>query len=566
MMKLGGALIVVLVALVTVVGPSGAITCDCSRELYTCADGSAECAAYPCYEYCTSLGMGRIPLVAPAEGGGVDTSFGSVCPPPTSPVADFSVDTRVGSAPLTVQFWDTSTGKISDRYWDFTNDGSIDSQAVNPTFTYPQNGIYSVRLIVVGCSGWDIEVKTDYITVMPGPTITVVTPNGGETWEQGSTQTIRWNYTYEPGSRVNIEVLKGSTSLGTFPNLPVGSMGQGSYSLTFPYNTPPGSDYRIRVTSTSYSGWTDTSDAPFTISVNSSSSLTVTAPDGGENYSQGSVLPIHWTYDGNPGPTVNIEVLKGTSVLKVLPDIPIGSEGSGSYSMTIPPSTPVGSEYQVRVTSAGNPVYSDASDDPFTISSPIITVAAPTGGENFVQGSTQTIQWNYTGDPGPTVKIEALRGDTVLATIASSYPIGSGGSGSYALTFPYSTPVGSDYRIRITSTSNPAWTDTSDAFFSIIPAIVVTSPDGGETWQPGSTHPITWTYSGNPGTAVKIEALRGDTVLAVVTSGTPLSSGSYSLTFPANTPLGNDYRIRITSTSYPACTDTSNAMFAISAG
>ncbi len=261
---------------------------------------------------------------------------------------------------------------------------------------------------------------------------------------------------------------------------------------------------------------------------------------------------------------MNIEVLKGTSVLKVLPDIPIGSDGSGSYSMTIPPSTPVGSEYQVRVTSAGNPVYSDASDDLFTISSPTITVAGPNGGDTYLQGSTQTIRWNFTGNPGPTVKIEALRGETVLATVTSSYPIGSDGSGSYNLTFPYSTPVGSDYRIRVTSTSNPAWTDTSDTFFGIIPAITVTSPDGGETWQPGTTHPITWTYTGAPGTTVKIEALRGETVLAVVTPSTPIGSGSYSLTFPANTPLGNDYRIRITSTSYPACTDTSNGMFAIS--
>jgi len=564
MMKLGGALIVLFVALVMVVGPSSAIACDCSRELYTCDAGSAECAAYPCYEYCTSLGMGGIPPVSQNDGTMASELPGSSCPPLKAPVADFTADTRVGSAPFTVQFMDTSTGKVTDRYWDFTNDGSIDSQEANPVFTYPEEGTYSVRLIVVSCMGWDIEVKTDYISVIPGPTITVVTPNGGENWEQGSTQTIRWNYTSEPGSMVNIEVLKGVTSLATFHNIPVGSLGQGSYPLTFPYNTPLGSDFRIRVTSTSYSGWRDTSDAPFTISVNSSSSLTVTAPDGGENYLQGSVLPIHWTYDGNPGPTVNIEVLKGTSVLKVLPDIPIGSDGSGSYSMTIPLSTPVGSEYQVRVTSAGNPVYSDASDDPFTISSPTITVAAPNGGDTYLQGSTQTIQWDYTGDPGPTVKIEALRGDAVLATIASSYPLGSDGSGSYNLTFPYSTPVGSDYRIRVTSTSNPAWTDTSDTFFGIIPAITVTSPDGGETWQPGSTHPITWTYSGAPGTAVKIEALRGETVLAVVTPSTPIGSGSYSLTFPANTPLGNDYRIRITSTSNPACTDTSNGMFAIS--
>ena len=78
-------------------------------------------------------------------------------------------------------------------------------------------------------------------------------------------------------------------------------------------------------------------------------------------------------------------------------------------------------------------------------------------------------------------------------------------------------------------------------------------------------HPIIWTYSGNPGPAVKIEALRGDTILAVVTPGTPIDPGMFNLTFPANTPLGNDYRICVTSTTYSACTDMSNGFFAISA-
>ncbi len=400
-----------------------------------------------------------------------------------------------------------------------------------------------------------------------GSPITVMSPNGGEQWQRGSTQNLTWQYTGDPGPFVKIEALRGTKVLATVaPSYPIGAGGAGSYPLTFPYGTPLGSDYFIRVTSTSNVNDTDTSDAPFSVIP----PITVIAPNGGEEWQQGSTQTIRWTYIGDPGSTVKIEALRGDTVLAVIsPGIPIGSGGSGSMNLTLPKNAPAGASYRIRISSTSNPVYTDTSDAPFSISantSSSISVVSPNGGENWVQGSTQTIQWNYTGDPGPTVKIEALRGDTVLATIASSYPIGSGGSGSYALTFPYSTPVGSDYRIRITSTSNPAWTDTSDAFFSIIPAIVVTSPDGGETWQPGSTHPITWTYSGNPGTAVKIEALRGDTVLAVVTSGTPLSSGSYSLTFPANTPLGNDYRIRITSTSYPACTDTSNAMFAISAG
>jgi len=196
-----------------------------------------------------------------------------------------------------------------------------------------------------------------------------------------------------------------------------------------------------------------------------------------------------------------------------------------------------------------------------------ICVILPNGGENWIQGSTQTIQWNYTGNRGPAVKIEALRGDKVLAVVTPSTPIGSGGSGSYNLTLPYNTPLGSDYLIRITSTSNSAWTDMSDDPFTVSSAIQMVSPNGGENWIKGSTYPITWTYSGNPGPTVKIEALRGEAVLATIASSYPLGSdgeGSYNLTLPLNTPLGNDYRFRITSTSYPRCTYTSEDPFTIS--
>ena len=411
-----------------------------------------------------SAGTGDLQVLEP-DTVGIDEASGSACPGCTPPTAAFRADTTSGSAPFTAQFHDMSIGTIVDRYWDFTNDGSIDSTTWNPTFTYTQPGTYTVRLIAVGCGGADIEVKTDYITVLPGATLSLVAPNGGETWEQGSTHTITWRYTYNPGD-ITIEVLKGSTSLGTIPNVPVGDAGQGSYDLTLPYSVPVGSDYRIRIASSNYPALNDVSDAPFTISADSTTSIALASPNGEESYSLGSVLPFSWTYTGNPGPTVNIEVLKGTLVLKVLPAIPVGSEGSGSYSLTIPYSTPLGNDYRVRVTSTSYPAYTDTSDKSFTITAPTITITAPDNGDTWQQGSTQSIQWDYTGNPGPTVKIEAIKGSAVRV-IAASAPLGSGGSGSFTLTIPPTIPSGSDYQIRVTSTSYPACADTSDGTFEI---------------------------------------------------------------------------------------------------
>ena len=44
-----------------------------------------------------------------------------------------------------------------------------------------------------------------------GPSITVVIPNGGESWERRHTYTIKWNHIGSTGSHVKIELYRGDT-------------------------------------------------------------------------------------------------------------------------------------------------------------------------------------------------------------------------------------------------------------------------------------------------------------------------------------------------------------------
>jgi hypothetical protein len=96
-----------------------------------------------------------------------------------------------------------------------------------------------------------------------------------------------------------------------------------------------------------------------------------------------------------------------------------------------------------------------------------ITVTAPNGGETIRKGSTYTIAWNYDASAGSFVRIELLKGGVLNKVITASAPIGSGGAGSYSWNIPKNQTLGSDYKIRITSTSNSVFTDTSDGYFSI---------------------------------------------------------------------------------------------------
>jgi outer membrane protein assembly factor BamB len=84
------------------------------------------------------------------------------------PVANFTATPTNGKTPLTVEFTDTSSGNIINAWaWDFDNDGTIDSTEQNPTYTYNNPGIYTVKLTVSGPYDSASEIKTDFITITP---------------------------------------------------------------------------------------------------------------------------------------------------------------------------------------------------------------------------------------------------------------------------------------------------------------------------------------------------------------------------------------------------------------
>ena len=90
--------------------------------------------------------------------------------PHQAPHADFTASPRSGSTPLTVQFTDTSSESPTAWSWDFQNDGTVDSHAKNPSYTYTHTGTYSVKLRATNAFGSDNEIKSAYILVTsPGP-------------------------------------------------------------------------------------------------------------------------------------------------------------------------------------------------------------------------------------------------------------------------------------------------------------------------------------------------------------------------------------------------------------
>ena len=81
------------------------------------------------------------------------------------PEAQFISNTTSGTAPLTVQFNDSSSGTVTSYEWDF-GDGA-NSTEQNPVHTYTNYGTYNVSLTVTNAAGEDTITKNDYIQVIP---------------------------------------------------------------------------------------------------------------------------------------------------------------------------------------------------------------------------------------------------------------------------------------------------------------------------------------------------------------------------------------------------------------
>jgi PKD repeat protein len=79
------------------------------------------------------------------------------------PVAAFVSSVTSGTAPLTVQFVDSTTNSPTSWIWSF-GDGNM-STLQNPSHTYTTSNSYTVTLIATNSAGSDTESKTDYITV-----------------------------------------------------------------------------------------------------------------------------------------------------------------------------------------------------------------------------------------------------------------------------------------------------------------------------------------------------------------------------------------------------------------
>ncbi|MGD2092542.1 MAG: VCBS repeat-containing protein [Candidatus Aminicenantes bacterium] len=382
----------------------------------------------------------------------------------------------------------------------------------------------------------------------------VESPNGGESLVADTTYNITWMST---GTVDNVK-LEYSTDDGTTWTEIIDSTPEADGSYTWTVPNEPSNQCLVRISDVADSNTNDTSDAVFTIYEPGTETITVTAPNGGESITGGSTFTITWTYTGSIATVALAYTTDNGANWNTIGTV----LNTGSYSWNVP--NVYSTQCRVRVRDATNTVVSDQSNNVFSIGTfgaETATVLSPNGGEVFCIGRTAAITWATTGLVGNMrIQYSTNNGASWKNIVAST-----ANDGYYLWNVPDDASTQCLVRVQEASDGDP--TDTSDALFSIAECgatISITSPKGGEAWQVGAQHNITWVSGEKVGNSVKLQySTNNQATWNTITSSTA-NDGSYAWTIP-NAP-STTCNVKIMDTSDTSISNVSFGTFAIVSG
>ncbi len=317
--------------------------------------------------------------------------------------------------------------------------------------------------------------------------ITVVSPNGGEAVRPGDNVRVRWQVTgfTAPGDvRIDLSLDGGVT----FPTaLTTSTPNDGEFTFVTPMVSS--NMARVRVRHLTRAGIEDTSDANFGIV---DGELDVLEPNGGESYVVGRPLLVRWSRSGSAltdSPNVRIELSRddGATFSTLAASTP--NDGQETFTTTAPATDLA----FVRITTLSPFVFTDDSDDLFSITEPAaITLVSPNGGELLPIGeSGEVITWRSSGFAG-NVRLELSRdGGVTFGSLIASTP----NDGSAPIVWP--GPETALARLRISKADEPGVSDLSNGTFNLVnPTIAVRSPAAGQSVLGGGQVNVLWDTKG----------------------------------------------------------------------
>ncbi|TET45458.1 hypothetical protein E3J62_07530 [candidate division TA06 bacterium] len=399
------------------------------------------------------------------------------------------------------------------------------------------------------------------------PVVDVIHPNGGESLAPGTEDTIRWVASDDNGID-SVNIYYSTDDGSSWIDISHGEVNDSTYAWTVP-NTPSDScRVRIDVFDPAGNPGSDISDNLFTILDTEPPIVTVTSPNGGEQWEIGDVRQITWVATDN----ISVDSLSvfysfTGGMMWIL--LSRGEPNDSSYDWTVfgPPSDSC--LMRIIAYDYGGSAAADTSDSLFqTFDStfPSVLLLYPNGGEVMEAGGVDTIRWTASDN-------------YVVDSINIYYSSNGGGSWDIVSTgepndssYEWSIPsvVSDSCLVRVLAVDGVENTslDESDSLFSIAdstnPSIQVISPNGGEVWGVGDEDTIRWVASDVFGVdSVNIYYSTNNGGSWFVVSRDEPNDSSYVWTIPDMPSDSCLVRIRAYDPNNHMGTDVSDDMFAI---
>ena len=319
-----------------------------------------------------------------------------------------------------------------------------------------------------------VDSSDNNFTISPvTPVYVITTPNGGNVVYPTNTATIKW-YSAFVGPFVNLDysIDNGLSWLPIIANYPNYTNGSLSTEGTYPWVVPntPSIKCLIRVSDANNAAAFDVSDANFTIKP----FITVLTPNGGESKARCSAYSITWNAGGTSGfYNLSYSTDGGTTWTSIATNY-----NAVSYAWTLP--NVLTSQLKVKVSDFVDTTKFDISDlgTSLTLPPSPVRMIAPNGGETWVTGTNQYITYAY----GTGTSYVDLDYSTDFGRTWTNIVSGTTANGSYLWNVP-DFPSDS-VLVKVTGNQYSGCDyDVNDTKMKIASSLVVTAPNGNETWQ-----------------------------------------------------------------------------------
>jgi hypothetical protein len=364
------------------------------------------------------------------------------------------------------------------------------------------------------------------------------------TGTQGGVLPISWGGVPSTGA-VSILLYQGSTLRGVVSS---STPNDGEFDWPIPLTLPLG-DYVLKIT------WL-AKPTVFGVSqqfavVGNAGRVQVLEPSSGQVVLQGARqrVELACSFWGN----VSVQLYQGALFKGA---VTASAPASGVFDWLVPANVPPG-EYVMRVTSLAKPTVF-AFSDPFTIAATTgpVAVSEPDGTAPLQQGTVQPVRWTGIPQTG-NVTIQLWRGSLFRATVAASTP----NDGAFDWTVPSTLAPGS-YTLKVVWTSKPAVYGKSETFTIAAPDVSVVSPNGGETWNQGSSQKVRWSCGVAGGGKVGIHLYKGTVLYKILMASTP-NDGEEEVAVPPVLTTTPGFKIKVVWLSNPTRYDFSDAAFTV---